>query len=292
MGEIYRSVSVTGTRMLLAQRADRIAKNKSEKATVTDKEPRGSEQGGAAKQPPPQQTFDQEVLADNAQAQAESARQRQAATDSILEKDLFDVQQRRLDQLEQEKQALEQSLIEQAELAQQAQAQLKSLAETQESKGYQDGYQKAVEEVQTQSQKKLAELDQLMALFSDTLDSQVDKVDEYAVEIAFSALGRIVGEQQANAVFTRAVVTEALSAVRGDSKVVVRVSQSDYEVLESIQGDLASGGQFVDFQLVPDPRVSVGGCLIETDNGTWDARLETQLLRLKDAVEQSLKKHQ
>lgn len=292
MGEIYRSVSVTGTRMLATQRAERIAKDKTEKATVTDKEPSGSEPSGPAKQKPSQQSFEKEVLADKTQVQVESASQRQAATDSVLEKDLFDIQQKRLDQLEQEKQALEQSLNEQLEQVKQAQSELKSLAEAQESKGYQAGYQKAVEEVEKQSQKKLAELNQLMALFSDTLDSQVEKVDEYAVEIAFSALGRIVGEQQANAVFTRAVVTEALSAVRGDSKVVVRVSQSDFEVLESIQGDLASGGQFVDFQLVPDPRVSVGGCLIETDNGAWDARLETQLLRLKDSVEQSLKKHQ
>lgn len=291
MGEIYRSVSVTGTRTLLTQRADRIAKDKSEKAAIAVKERQEGGQAGVAKQSPGDQSFEKDILDEKTQAPGKSKNQGQPATDGSHEKDLFDIQQKRLDQLEQEKQTLELSLKEQIELLNHAQLELKSLAEAQESKGYQDGYQKAVDEVTKESQGKVAELNQLMSLFSDTLDSQVDKVDEYAIEIAFSALGRIVGEQQANQVFTRAVVTEALAAVRGDSKVVVRVSQSDYDALESISGDLDSGGQFVDFQLVPDPRVSVGGCLIETDNGVWDARLETQLMRLKDSVEQSLKKH-
>ena len=35
--------------------------------------------------------------------------------------------------------------------------------------------------------------------------------------------------------------------------------------------------------------VTVGGCMIETDTGVWDARLETQLQRLRDAIDAAVK---
>jgi flagellar assembly protein FliH len=292
MGEIYRSVSVTGTRMLLTQRSERIAKEKREKqetAGATSRQAKKMESREGSGSSP---GFDEKVRPGTAENTTGSPKELHSPTESLLQKDLIDIQQKRLEQLEQEKQNLEELLTEQVELAQHAQAELQASVAAEESKGYQVGYEKALEEVNKASQEKVSDLNQAIKLFSEALQSQVGQVDQYAVEMAFAALGRIVGEQQANADFTKAVVTEALTAVRGASKVVVGVSQRDYDVLQGLQKDLASEGQFGDFQLVADPRVRVGGCLIETGNGAWDARLETQLLRLKDTVEHSLKKHQ
>ena len=153
--------------------------------------------------------------------------------------------------------------------------------------GYREGYERASAEVRADFEEKLGQLAQAMALFDESLRERVQQVDRYAVDLAFAALTRIVGEQRVNSLFSNAVISEALSAVRGSGAIVVRISQGDFDALESLQEELASAGRFSDIKLVPDPRVSLGGCLIETDNGTWDARLETQLLRLKDAVEQS-----
>lgn len=287
MGEIYRSVSVTGTRTLLAQRVERVVNDKAEKPTVAQNVDREGPRARNKGQSPADKLHDAEASAVVAeQALPDST----AVTQQHMQDDLLTIQQRHLDQLEGEKRDLEGQLDNQAEELREATQSLSEWMAAEESRGYAEGHEKAAREVGEQNEQKLAQLGQAMALFDETLHAQVQQVDKYAVELAFAALARIVGEQCSNTVFTKAVVEEALASVKGSSKVVVRISQSDLDVLESIRGDLATAGQFSELQLVADPRVSVGGCLIETDNGTWDARLETQLLRLKDTVEQSLKK--
>jgi flagellar biosynthesis/type III secretory pathway protein FliH len=68
--------------------------------------------------------------------------------------------------------------------------------------------------------------------------------------------------------------------------VIVRVSPGDLPVLEGerprLMSRLASG---VDLHLVPDDKVGVGGCIIETPSGVrLDARLSTQLETIEKAL--------
>ena len=50
------------------------------------------------------------------------------------------------------------------------------------------------------------------------------------------------------------------------------------------EGLLPKNGDTARLELVADERVELGGCLIETDGGTLDGRLETQLKRLRDTL--------
>jgi flagellar biosynthesis/type III secretory pathway protein FliH len=109
------------------------------------------------------------------------------------------------------------------------------------------------------------------------------------VDIAFAALARLIGDRTGEEGFTRALVAHALSTVRGARKVAVHVSQQDFKVMGRLGEELGADGRFSEIEFVPDPRVTVGGCMIETDTGVWDARLETQLQRLRDAIDSSVK---
>ncbi len=65
---------------------------------------------------------------------------------------------------------------------------------------------------------------------------------------------------------------------------VVRVSPDDYEALlvEPVLIELED--QRGAIRLVEDPRVMLGGCIVESSRGTLDARLETQIERLKSVL--------
>ncbi len=80
------------------------------------------------------------------------------------------------------------------------------------------------------------------------------------------------------------IVSTALQNARQQERLTVRVNPSDLPTVEKEKEKFSSGGriQFVDF--VADPRVSTGGCLIESEVGTIDARLETQLRVLERAL--------
>jgi flagellar biosynthesis/type III secretory pathway protein FliH len=161
--------------------------------------------------------------------------------------------------------------------------------EQEASAGYAAGLRQAQEEVDKERGRLLEDVSQLRKLFSSSLEDRLSKVDEFAVEIAFAALTRIVGEHFGDGTFARAVVLKAVTSVRGAKKVAVHVAQQDLDLIRRLEGELLSTGQISEFEFVPDPRVTVGGCLIETETGVWDARLETQLQRLRDAIDASIR---
>ena len=183
MGEIYRSVSVTGIRRLETERAARVHNEKREKgrektaAAKTRGEP-DTPQGDQPAAPAPEQP----AAPGSASPQAE------------MEQDLLASLQRRLAQLEEQSAAQETQL---EQLTGQRDRLLKELElseKQQQAQGYRDGLEQAKAEVAAEQEAWRAEYDKLRTLFSNSLESQLEHVNRYAVDIAFASLARIIGE--------------------------------------------------------------------------------------------------
>lgn len=102
-----------------------------------------------------------------------------------------------------------------------------------------------------------------------------------AVRLAEKIIGReIKAEKQT----VTDIVAAALQNARQQEKLTVRVNPSDLSLIEEEREKFLPSGRarFIDF--VADPRVASGGCLIESEVGTIDARLETQLRVLERAL--------
>lgn len=102
-----------------------------------------------------------------------------------------------------------------------------------------------------------------------------------AVRLAEKIIGREIKTEKRT---VTDIVAAALQNARQQEKLTVRVNPSDFSLIEEEREKFLPSGraQFIDF--VADPRVSSGGCLIESEVGTIDARLETQLRVLKRAL--------
>ena len=77
--------------------------------------------------------------------------------------------------------------------------------------------------------------------------------------------------------------------MRGAQKVAVHVAQQDFDLMRKFENEITASGRISEIDFVADPRVTVGGCMIEAETGVWDARLETQLQRLRDAIEAGMR---
>lgn len=299
MGEIYRAAQVTGVRRL-----DERRPSTKEQAATAGPQDRQDRKGMPGNQPPPRQQVMSDAETDGrtparpakrpAKAGRESEQARQAP-DSSLElelsrlTDLQDIQHRRIQQLEEEKEQLLADLRTLSNDLQTANAQTQAQQEQELSAGYAAGLRQARDEIEQEKASLLEDVSQLRKLFSSSLDDRLSKVDEFAIEIAFAALTRIVGENFGDGDFARAIVVTAVATVRGAKKVRVHVAQQDLDLIRRLEGEILSCGQISEIEFFPDPRVTVGGCLIETDTGVWDARLETQLQRLRDAIDASIR---
>lgn len=107
---------------------------------------------------------------------------------------------------------------------------------------------------------------------------------EEAVAIAFEAVTKILG----NTALARLAIVEVVEQIRdaspGMEPLTVRVGPDDYEVLLGEPSLIELEDQRGFIRLVEDPRVLLGGCIVESSRGTLDARLETQIQRLKSVL--------
>ena len=65
---------------------------------------------------------------------------------------------------------------------------------------------------------------------------------------------------------------------------LVKVAPEDFELLNARRRELLEGGNASGVELVADEQVKLGGCVLEGASGNLDARLETQLQRLRDTL--------
>ncbi len=108
----------------------------------------------------------------------------------------------------------------------------------------------------------------------------LDGAREDLVEVALAAAASIVASARDldPGVVARAV-EESVVRIRGARRIEVRVAPCDERALD----DLALRG--LPIGVKADPGIAPGGCLIETDLGTVDGRIETRLQSLREALE-------
>jgi type III secretion protein L len=102
-----------------------------------------------------------------------------------------------------------------------------------------------------------------------------------SVKLAEKIIGREIKTDKATVVD---IVSNALRNAKRQDKLTIRVSQKDYSTVQEKFVELSQSSRTSYVDIVPDPRVTLGGCIIESEVGTIDARLETQLRVLEKAL--------
>ncbi len=141
-------------------------------------------------------------------------------------------------------------------------------------RGYSEGEAKGLKQVT----EKLVELAHLKERFFDQAEPEVMNL---VMDIAEKIIGHLV-EQHAEVV--RSVVRQALERTIGD-RILVRVNPEDYRTL--MEGDhefrdVIDRTRRLSFR--EDESLQRGGCIVETEVGTIDAQLETQIAAIKKAL--------
>jgi len=103
-----------------------------------------------------------------------------------------------------------------------------------------------------------------------------------AVRLAAAIAERILRREiERKPELTAEVLREALQLAAGSSQIKLRLNPADVELLDQriaeIVERISPGGTAT---IVADAQISRGGCLVETQHGLIDGRLETQLERI------------
>ena len=189
--------------------------------------------------------------------------------DNYVDKTLFEKEKARADSAEKSLQ----------ELINKMESEHKSETE----KGYLEGYNAGKKEGQSSYNEVIDRLNFLAEQIKNTTDSYLINKEQEIIEIVYASTAKIIGKEVLSLAGIQNIVKEATNAVNQNNILSVRVSPEDYQLLiEHWGSDIDDDNNLP--RLTKDERITLGGCIVETRNGSLDARLETQFNLLKELL--------
>lgn len=184
-----------------------------------------------------------------------------------------------------ERAALEQSL--RRELAVEAEKLFTAERQKGFANGQEEGRRQAAEDHQTKMNAARERMHQHFATLQDRIDQTVgtatQELLDRATDLAFASVCKIAGAHATSRQFVAAIVDEQLRRHMSTGPLTIRLHPDDLALLRD--GNETSGPNLVHW--TADDAIALGGCLVDTPMGRYDARLETQLTKLKHIFEQA-----
>ncbi len=149
--------------------------------------------------------------------------------------------------------------------------------------GYEQGLSRGHQEALQHNKQKFDALNRLLESVPAAMAGQIDGLEDVALHIAMTAVMKILGDTLVSPGGIRAVVQQVLRQVRTSEPMAMRLAPQDFYFLLK-QKSNAELSLPPNIELMPDDRVELGGCILDAAGGGIDARIETQLARLRDVL--------
>jgi flagellar assembly protein FliH len=152
--------------------------------------------------------------------------------------------------------------------------------------GVQQGMQQAAEAIQQEFQNAYDFLQNTINALQQGQQAIFQQSEATVLELVIAMTEKIVGalnEPQAKVI--EHTLHKVLKTADIAGRVKVLVNPTEIEYLKNVENELRM--QFPDLKelgIIPDESIAIGGCVIETDLGKIDARVNTQLTEMADKL--------
>lgn len=148
-------------------------------------------------------------------------------------------------------------------------------------KGYAEGMAEAEQAVSRELSQLKGRANQLLDSIGEAVREASTASEGLAVEIAFAAVAKLLGRAVTDANMVAGLVREASASIRSEGQIIARLATVDVDLLQRAGVDLASEkSSGMRLELRGDTSIAAGGCILQTEAGTLDARLDVQLQAL------------
>ena len=161
---------------------------------------------------------------------------------------------------------------------------INTLREQGRAQGLESGRTQGLQEVSRRAESSLATLGKVASAAEEVFGLEAAALADCCADIVSESFLKIAGQYLASREAVLGAVAEVIKRIKDSREVTIRVSSQDLAQLREQEQAIqhALGGRRS--TLVADPRVNVGGCLVESDLGTLDGRLEVQLRELFETI--------
>jgi flagellar assembly protein FliH len=157
-----------------------------------------------------------------------------------------------------------------------------ALVEATMAKAHADGYAEGTAAADNEMSAMTETMRNLVEMARVERHKLMEDAEPELVRLAIGIAERVLHQQIA---LDRGVVVEmakvAIARLVERESVTVRVNPGDLERMREHRDEFLSSGDIKNFRVIEDQRVDRGGVVVETDGGTIDARIGTQLNEAK-----------
>lgn len=160
-----------------------------------------------------------------------------------------------------------------------------------EESGYNEGFQKGLQEGQKQYEAFIQEARDIVAASKNDYYQRLEEAEPVIVRLAMKVAGKIISANLNNdSEHWLAVVKDVINEIREQDQVKLYIHPNWYEVTLSHKEELSLLlPNCEQLYIYPDVHLEENGCVIETPYGRIDASVDSQLLEVKQALLEKLK---
>ncbi len=161
--------------------------------------------------------------------------------------------------------------------------QAKGIMEQAKSEGYQDGYNRSIEDSQEIAKQIIDEALQIKDEWTQTRHNFMVEAEKEMVDLVIEATEKILEYKvETDQTLIESLIKQGIGRVTKSHLVSIRVSNEDYNHALSIRPMIiASSDKIEDIEIKRDPTLPNGSCIIDTDSGSIDSGIQTQLEQVK-----------
>lgn len=158
--------------------------------------------------------------------------------------------------------------------------------------GLEEGRKEAFEKVSSEIAERMTALDVLLNAIKDLKAEMATFNEAHLIKLMFQMAARLAKtELEGNNEAMTQILRDAVSLSQDEESITVRVSPSQFEFLEELKKETGRELDFVKrIRFEPSPEVSDGGCIVETNYGEVDARIEQRIEQLWSVLSESTPK--
>ena len=167
----------------------------------------------------------------------------------------------------------------------QAEAQVARIEEDARGRGRDDGYRDGMAAADAQMREALETMREVIESARVERRGIIESAEPELVRLAMAVAERVVHSHiaiDANVVVEN--TRQALTRLIGRETVTIRVNPADLDIMREHRDAIVSSNDVEHLRIVEDQRVDRGGVVIETDAGTIDAKISTQLREARRAI--------
>jgi flagellar assembly protein FliH len=159
------------------------------------------------------------------------------------------------------------------------------------TKGFGEGVAKGIADTTKVYEKKIDALQEKIGTFLKSVENakkeMISNTDHLLLKLCFEIVKKMISsEVQENKEYILSVIKKAISYIGDKERLIIRVAPTDFETVSNRKDFwLPVTERLQDILIEKDERISLGGCIIESNSGMVDARLGVQFNELAVIVE-------